>query len=255
MQDIPGYKKLEKHSMGLHDEYVLNFMQGKMQEMEEPFFVTQYNVSTHYPNDLPTAFAKRMNGEQLSPAMKSMIYYDECLQQFFKSARAQHWYNNTVFVFVSDHWATPADPNITPHLLNSFRIPVIVFDPSVNQKEQVDNNISQLDIMNGILAYAGDEHPFTSYGESLTASLKNRTVFTKTNNAVYQAINDHLVLGFDAELGRSVYGYDYKKDPGLQMDLLKTAPAYFIQIEKEMKAFLQTAVQHYQAGKQKNSRK
>jgi phosphoglycerol transferase MdoB-like AlkP superfamily enzyme len=37
-QDIPGNSEMEKHSLGLHDEYVLNFMQQKLATMKQPFF-------------------------------------------------------------------------------------------------------------------------------------------------------------------------------------------------------------------------
>ena len=38
MEDIPGYQQMEKHTMGLHDEYVLRFMEKKLNNMQQPFF-------------------------------------------------------------------------------------------------------------------------------------------------------------------------------------------------------------------------
>lgn len=253
MQDIPGYKKMEKHSMGLHDEYVLDFMQQKLKEMPPPFFATQYNISTHYPNDLPAAFAGRVKGLKASPAQKSMLYYDLCLQQFFAKAKQEPWYSNTVFIFCSDHWAAPVDPTAAPDMVNSFRIPIIIFDPSIDQKQIITNPVSQLDIMNTVLSYAGDQQPFLSYGQSLADSTaKDRVVFTKTNNAVYQAISDSLVLGFDVEAGRPVYAYNYQLDPAKKKNLLNNTTYPVAMMEKKIKAFLQTAVEHYKSVGQKS---
>lgn len=246
MEDIPGYKQLEKHTMGLHDEYVLRFFQEKMKTMPQPFFATQYNVSTHYPNDLTSAFKKKLSGLDLSPAAKSMIYYDHCMQAFFAEAKKQGWYNNSVFIFCSDHWAAPEDPRAALDVVNSFRIPIIIFDPQINQKVINTNLVSQMDVMNSALSYAADSGSFLSYGESLLDSAKpHRIVFTKTNNSVYQAINDSLVLGFDADLAKAVYGYKYKTDLTRGDNLVKTQPASITSLEKDMRTFLQTAILHY----------
>ena len=246
MEDIPGYKKMEKHTMGLHDEYVLGFMQDKLKNMEQPFFVTQYNISTHYPNNLTTGFAKRVSGLKATPAEKSMLYYDWCMQQFFAAARHQPWFNNTIFIFCSDHWATPDNTTAQQDVVNSFRIPILIFDPIQNEKVEVEQNVSQLDILNTVLAAAGDGQPFVSYGNSLfETGAVNRTVFCKANNSIYQAINDSIVLGFDADLSRAVYAYKYRTDSLRTNNLLQAAEGKNLLIEKEMRAFLQTTVDHY----------
>ncbi len=248
MEDIPGYQQMEKHSMGLHDEYVLDFMAKKMKDIQPPFFTVQYNISTHYPNDLPSGFIERYPQQNRTPQMKTMQYYSECLQHFFSFAATQPWYHNTVFIFCADHWAQPAADKVKVDEVESFRIPIILFDPSEQKKENIQATVSQLDIMNTILYYAGVKDSFLSYGTSLRDSVLNpgRTVFTKTNSAVYEAINQQYVLGFDAAENKAVYCYDYKRDPAKTGNLLKKprftgADSLII----SMKAYLQSACDHY----------
>ncbi len=248
MEDIPGYKQMEKHSMGLQDEYVLNFMQQKIQTTKAPFFSSFYNISTHYPNDLTSVYQAKLADRKLSPAMKSMMYYDACLAAFFKEAAREKWFANTVFIFCSDHWASPNADNSKNDMVNSFRIPVMIFDPSMNTATTITNTVSQLDIMNTVLAYAGIKAPqqVTSYGQSLMDSIPgNRVVFTKINNAVYQAINENYVLGFNAEEGKRLYCYQYKTDTKRADNILFGKNSSADSLELSMKAFLQTAYLHY----------
>jgi len=248
MEDIPGYKQMEKHTMGLHDEYVLNFMGQQLNQTTQPFFAVQYNISTHYPNDLPATFNNKFPGKNTTPQMKTMAYYDDCLETFFKNATTQPWYQNTVFIFCSDHWAKPHQNKTKIDEVESFRIPLFIYEPGNEKHEQVSATVSQLDIMNTILYYGGYKDSLTSYGSSLkdTALNPHRTIFTKTNSAIYHAINEEYVLGFDAMEGKAVYCYDYKKDPERKDDLLKK-PRFngADSLILEMKAYLQTASRHY----------
>jgi len=248
MQDIPGYRQMEKHTMGLHDEYVLHFMQEKLRRQQEPFFSLFYNISTHYPNDLPKNFKDLYPAVNTTPPMKSMAYYDQCLQQFFDTAQQQKWFDNSVFIFCSDHWATPRRDSISIDAVESFRIPVFIYDPQNEQGRIITNTVSQLDIMNTILYYAGYVEKINSYGFNLmdTAFNPNRTVFTKTNSSIYQAINHHFVLGFDAAEGQPVYCYDYTNDRKREINLLQKAG--FTEADTmilQMKACLQNLYKQY----------
>ena len=248
MQNIPGYQQMEKHSMGLHDEYVLHFMQEKLRYMKQPFFAVQYNISTHYPNDLPKTFTDSYPGRNTTPPMKSMQYYNNCLEQFFKTAATQPWFNNTVFIFCADHWAQPDTRNIRIDEVESFRIPLFIYDPADEKKIRISSPVSQLDIINTILYFGNVNDSFVSYGVNLRDTMlqPHRIVFTKLNNALYQAINDEYVLGFNPTEGKTVYCYDYKNDPEKKNNLLlrPTLPKVD-SIILNMKAFLQTASNHY----------
>ena len=249
MESIPGYKKMEKHTMGLQDEYVLHFMQQQIKKTPEPFFSTFYNISTHYPNDLTKAWQEKLKQAKASDAMKSMMYYDACLNSFFAKAVKEPWFTNTIFIFCSDHWASPDPAKTKDDIVNSFRIPIMIFDPSDNSRKIMSNTVSQLDIMNTVLAYSGtarSKHNFTSYGQSLTGTgAGKRIVFTKINNSLYQAINDEYVLGFDADEQKRLYCYRYITDTKRLNNILPGKITAADSLELCMKAFLQTATLHY----------
>lgn len=246
MEDIADYKQMEQHSLGLHDEYVLQFMQQKLKNMPQPFFAAQYSISTHYPNDLPKNF--KAAAGNTTPPMKTMQYYNDCLQAFFKEAASQPWYANSVFIFCSDHWAQPHTKTIKLDEVESFRIPLFIYEPGKPVGKKVSAPVSQLDILNTILHYGGVKDSITSYGENLAGTAQNpdRTVFTKINGFLYQAINEEYVLGFDALQGKALYCYRYKKDAGKKDNLLLHAShPEADRLILQMKAFLQIASRHY----------
>ncbi len=246
MEAIPGYKQMEQHSLGLHDEYVLHFMQEKLKRMPQPFFTAQYNISTHYPNDLPKSF--KAAAGNTTPPMKTMQYYNDCLQAFFKEAASQPWFDNSVFIFCSDHWAQPHTKTIRLDEVESFRIPLFIYEPGKPVGKKISAPVSQLDILNTVLHFGGVKDSIVSYGENLADSLPNpqRTVFTKINGFLYQAINEDYVLGFDALQGKALYCYNHKTDVAKKDNiLLHSSHPEAERLILEIKAFLQTASRHY----------
>ena len=183
--------------MGVHDEYVLDFMQKKITETQQPFFAVNYNVSTHYPNELPKSYHEKFPEKNFSDAMKSMNYYNESLQKFFKSAESQPWFKNTIFIFCSDHWNFPDFNNLTYNNIDGFHIPIMIYNPADETKKTVSRIVSQLDIMNTILFYTQHQDNFISYGNNLIDSNAKQIAFSRESNVLYQAIDSSYVVGFN----------------------------------------------------------
>jgi phosphoglycerol transferase MdoB-like AlkP superfamily enzyme len=246
-ENIPGYKNLREHSMGLQDMDVLNFFSQKINQLQKPFFAIQYNISTHYPYDIPKDFAKK-SPANYTPAMKAMQYYDRSLQQFFNSVKNKDWFANTTFIFCSDHWLFPQGEKGTYSPVSSNRIPVIIFDPSQNKKKIDTRLASQFDIHATILAAAGYSDSIISYGNNLSDStVINHYVFTKSGNTIYNVIDSSYVLGFNTVSNKAEYLYDYKRDISLSKNIAgdkNTAPV-LNDLLVRVRAFLQKTGMQY----------
>jgi len=246
-EDIPDYKNKPAHSMGLQDEATLAFMQQKIKETRQPFFAINYNISTHYPYDLPKSFSPNFPPGYTDP-MKSMRYYDHCLQQFFASAKNESWFANTVFIFCSDHWMFPGESKAEYDPFAAYRIPIIIYDPAVNEKKISEQMVSQFDVMGTILAISVYKDSIISYGGNLldSNSLK-KYVFSKPNSFLYQVTDSAYVLGFNISNDKAEYLYNYKKDLKLQENLLtnKNSTAKLNELTIQVKAFMQKATLHY----------
>lgn len=246
-EKIPGHKKMESHTMGLHDRYVLDFMSYKMNEMKQPFFAVNYNTSTHFPNHLPGSYTEKYPGQNFSDEMKCMSYYNECLELFFKNAEKKSWYNNTVFIFCSDHWMYPDARSLSADIVQAFHIPLFIYEPGKPQPAIIHTPVTQLDIVHTILCFAGIKEPIISYGNNLLDILpeKNRVVFTKENSNLYQAIDSSYVLGFNPVTRKAEFCYNYKTDLQRSNNLVSSSSAIADSLTIKMKAFLQTTSYHY----------
>ncbi len=247
-EKIPGHDRMDSHSMGLHDKYVLDFMGNQVNKMQQPFFAINYNISTHYPNNLPKDYKEKFPVKNFSDQMKSMSYYNECLEKFFHDAAQQTWFANTVFIFCSDHWMDPDARFLTNDVVQSFHIPILIYDPGDPKGKLITAPVSQFDILNTILSISGNTKPFISYGENLLKKDPdmNRVVFSIQNSVLCQAFDSSYVLGFNTFTGKPEYCFNYKKDLSRNNNLVNGP--YNSNVDSLtifMKAFLQTASYHY----------
>jgi|GEM_PF-955245 len=246
-EDIPGNSGMESHTMGLHDEYVLEFMGNQLQRQRQPFLAVHYNTSTHYPNDLPSSYKRRIWPDGLSPQMKSMLYYDECLKDFFRKAMKEPWFNNTVFLFCSDHWMYPDERKPSAHARQHFRIPIMWYDPRDPNGKNIRQPVSQLDMLNTMLLLSGNKQPFISYGEKVTTidTTGNRVLYMRENAGTYQALDSQYLLRFNTVHGKAESLFDYKSDPLLRKNVLGKTGAVEIRLIRSMQAFLQQLSIHH----------
>jgi phosphoglycerol transferase MdoB-like AlkP superfamily enzyme len=246
-EDIPGYRSLPAHSMGLQDAAVLDFFKQKIDQQQKPFFAIQYNISTHYPYDIPENFAKKSPVDYTAP-MKAMQYYDYSLQQFFNAAKNKAWFANTTFIFCSDHWLFPQGKLGPYTAVSANRIPIIIFDPADTKKKMVSRLVSQFDIHATVLATAGYPDSIISYGNNLSDStVISNYVFSKPGSTIYQVMDSNYVLGFNTTSNKAEYLYNYKKDILLTNNLIadKNASHILSGLLIRIKAFLQQTTSHY----------
>ncbi|HEY5408947.1 MAG TPA: LTA synthase family protein [Ginsengibacter sp.] len=249
MTDIPGYQHMEKHTMGLHDEYVMHFMQDKIDQLRPPFFAVNFNISTHFPNDLPSHFKEKYPLINRTPHMKTMSYYNECLSAFFKHASQQSWYKNSVFIFCSDHWMNPDFNNFKNDVEKNFRIGLFIFDPQKSVQTIIHTPVSQLDVVNTILHFGNYRKEFISYGDDLLqmSADSNRVVFAKENNVLYEAFDSSYVLGFNVIQGKPEFCYNYLEDKKRANNLIGNKNDENVQrLLIKIKSFLHTAYLQYE---------
>lgn len=87
---------------GAHDEYVLQKQLEDLKTEQKPFFSCVLTLSTHEPFEvtMKTPFTAITEEEKFK---KAAYYTDYCLYNYFKEAKKQPWYFNTIFLLVADH--------------------------------------------------------------------------------------------------------------------------------------------------------
>lgn len=126
-----GYEKMiDKHDFdanqlskkwGAHDEHVLNKQAEELRSAKQPFFSTLLTLSTHEPFEVP--IKSPFTGEDVPSKFRHSAYYtDKCLGDYFRKAKQEKWFDNTIFILVADHghhlpnnveFAYPASRRIT----------------------------------------------------------------------------------------------------------------------------------------------
>lgn len=129
----------------------------------KPFFNHWMTVSNHrpftYPDgkiDIPSD-AKSRNG--------GVKYTDYAMKQFFKMAKKQTWYENTVFVILSDHCASSSGKTELP--MDKYHIPAMIYAPDFIAPKNENKLMSQIDLMPTLFGLLHFNYESKFYGQDV----------------------------------------------------------------------------------------
>ncbi|MCX7862802.1 MAG: sulfatase-like hydrolase/transferase [Bacteroidales bacterium] len=99
-KDLP--KSLYRGRLGVHDGYLFTYFVHDLKRLRQPFFAMIFTLSSHSPYDQPSN-TKFFWGGDAQHYINSVNYTDSCLGAFFKQVKQLSFYDNTLFILVSDH--------------------------------------------------------------------------------------------------------------------------------------------------------
>jgi len=144
---------------GVSDEDLFHLADGFFRDRpaDRPFFSLLFTASNHSPWDYPAGRIEPYN----SPAAtreNAVKYADHALGDFIRTARAGPYWENTVFLIISDHCSRTYGAELVP--VGHFRIPGLILGGTV-QPRQIDRVVSQIDMLPTLLSLVGisSEHP------------------------------------------------------------------------------------------------
>jgi phosphoglycerol transferase MdoB-like AlkP superfamily enzyme len=198
---------------GIWDEPFLVKASQNMSTLKQPFFTSIFTLSSHNPYKVPEKYNGKFPKGTLE-IHECVGYADYALKQFFKEAKKQPWFNNTLFVITADHTAESADPFYS-NLIGQYNVPIILYKNGITAKQE-SRTVQQIDIMPTILDYINYDQPYYSFGKSMLADSKqpaiyyNSPVFYCVQDSIFYIINDH----------QFVEAYNYQKDSLLKNNIL-----------------------------------
>lgn len=219
---------------GVYDHLFLPFAAKTLRQEKAPFFAVVYNVSTHPPYAVPSAFVKH----GVPANLNGVAYYDYALSLFFEEIKQAPWYKNTVFLFVADHSVGPGI-NKTYNALNAFRIPMFSHKPLSAGPDTLYQMVQQADLVPSMLKLAGVEEPFVAFGQAMDEQ-GERYLINRFNKLI-QVIDKEFILAYSIEFERSMCLFKYSSDPQLEKNLLKDSAFNLsrIRLEQKVRAFIQ----------------
>ncbi|MBR1667564.1 MAG: sulfatase-like hydrolase/transferase [Bacteroidaceae bacterium] len=223
------------------DEEFLQFFAMKMSEMKEPFITSVFTASSHHPYAVPERYKDIYKDAPGDPNImhKCIRYVDNALRLFFETAKQQSWYENTIFVLTADHTNLTTEEKYQTEL-GVCSVPILIFDPSGDiQPERRHCIAQQIDIMPTVLNYLRYDKPYVAFGQDLLNTPDEDTWAVTSNNGLYHYVKGDYVFLF-TESGQPKALYNYKEDWYLKKNLLGTTGQLEQQMERELKALIQS---------------
>ena len=223
------------------DEEFLQFYALQMSQMKQPFITSVFTASSHHPYAVPDRYKNIYKDEPDDPNVlcKCIRYVDNALRLFFETAEKQSWYKNTIFVLTADHTNLTARPEYQTDL-GVFGGPIIIFDPSGDIHPERRHCIAQqIDIMPTILGHLGYKNPYVAFGQDLLNTPDSLTWAVNNTEGIYQYVKGNYVLQFTDD-GHAKALYNYRKDWFLKQNLLGKTGKTEQQMERELKAIIQS---------------
>lgn len=134
-------------------------------EGDPPFLGFVFTLTTHPPFQIPDdEFARYPHDTAEHRYRNSLHYADRALGELIAQSKLDGWYDETLFVLVSDHTSGASSHDRSPESLH--HVPCLLVGPGLVPR--VDRRVtSQLDVLPTIVDYAGFTSPYAALGRSL----------------------------------------------------------------------------------------
>jgi phosphoglycerol transferase MdoB-like AlkP superfamily enzyme len=151
-----------KGKLGVHDEGLFEKMLEEIGDQPEPFFTAALTLSSHSPYDQPGE--RPIDWIELeNKYVNSAWYTDKCLGDFFTKVKEKPWYDNTLFILLSDH-SHPSYNNYQWWSFSFRHIPLLFLGGALDEQYvnvKSDHLSSNMDLASTILKQLHlDDEPF-----------------------------------------------------------------------------------------------
>jgi phosphoglycerol transferase MdoB-like AlkP superfamily enzyme len=214
----------------------------------KPFFGFVLTLSNHAPFNLPKVegLEQITLGEEQNTRINGIHYADWALGQFIQRARKTDWFKDTLFVFAGDHgFGIP--PVLTRAGLLHQHIPLLFYGPGVLGETGEVRHVtaSQIDILPSIHGILGLEVAHQSFGRNLFAlppGDTGRAYVKASGSPIVGLIEGNQIATVAAGQPVVLQTFDLSFPPSASDDIAARQPERAAQMEKHLKAFVQTGL-------------
>ncbi|MDE8603083.1 LTA synthase family protein [Marinomonas sp. RSW2] len=159
----------------------------------KPFFSLVFSSSNHDPYEFPDNKIKLYNTPK-NTRENAVKYADHAIGHFFKLAKKENYWKDTVFLVVADHDARTTRSDLVP--IPSFHIPALILGEGITPKQ--DSRItSQIDLAPTLLSLIGVDSTHPMIGQDMTNVSDNyigRAIMQFNDNQAYMKGNQVVIL-------------------------------------------------------------
>jgi phosphoglycerol transferase MdoB-like AlkP superfamily enzyme len=174
-EDIPLLLKYKRKPIFGYDYEMLMFTADKVKDKRN-FLAFAFTATTHGPYDFVYEPTEKYPRDTLENEYLNTLHYsDYAVGELIKKAKKDGWFDNTIFIFLSDH-VNGDFRNLD--IKSSHHIPFVIYAPKIFKPQKLQYTVSQLDLLPTIYYLANMKEPYSALGKSVFgADTENRFAF------------------------------------------------------------------------------
>ncbi len=207
-RDIPENLVNHTTAWGVDDEASFNFTLQQCDKSYNEgnlFFNHIMTVSNHRPYTYPDRRIDIPSSKQ--DFTGGVKYTDFAINDFIKKAQKKPWFNNTIFVIVSDHCSRSAGKTDLP--VNRYHIPCLLYAPQLIKPSIEKRLVSQIDLAPTVLGFLNQSYTSRFLGSDVfKRDTLNDRIFISTYQDMGYIRNNKLVI-LSPRARVEMYSFDY----------------------------------------------
>ena len=207
-RDIPENLVNHTTAWGIDDEASFNFTLQQCDKSYNEgnlFFNHIMTVSNHRPYTYPDGRIDIPSSKQ--DFTGGVKYTDFAINDFIKKAQKKPWFNNTIFVIVSDHCSRSAGKTDLP--VNRYHIPCLLYAPQLIKPSIEKRLVSQIDLAPTVLGFLNQSYTSRFLGSDVfKRDTLNDRIFISTYQDMGYIRNNKLVI-LSPRARVEMYSFDY----------------------------------------------
>ncbi len=223
-----------KNAWGVCDEDLFNRAIREASQAfasRRPFFFHIMTTSNHRPYTFPEGkidLPPGKGGHGGSGRAGAVKYTDYAISQLIRKAKAQPWFEDTLFVLVADHCAHSAGRVGLP--VDKYHIPLFIYSPRHIPAKEVPALSSQMDLAPTLLALLNVSYESFFFGQDiLSPGFQGRALIANYQKLGFLTEKELLLLSPGRQISRILLGRDQVKlDPvGKDYPGVRSMMAYY----------------------------
>jgi len=213
----------------------------QMHAKKQKFATLMFSQSNHSPFELPEGKIEFIDGVKKKSVKNAVKYADFAIGEFFKLAKAEDYYKDTIFVVIADHNVRVFGKDVVP--VDMFHIPALILGDGI-EPMTYDKLSTQPDVLATALDLLGLDLEYPIMGHSIFSDKKQNISLMQFHTSYALRVDDKVAI---IRPGKQTMTYAYE-DP-IRFDDRSdhlTPIEHDIELEKDALAFVITLNNMYE---------
>jgi len=163
----------------------------KLHAQNKKFATVMFSTSNHTPFEFPEGRIELVEGVEKRSVKNAIKYADFAIGEFFKLAKQEPYFNDTVFVVVADHNVRVYGKDMVP--VDMFHIPGLILGGGI-EPASYDKVSTQPDILATALDLMGIDLNFPIMGHSIFSDKKQELSLMQFHDSYALRVKDKIAV-------------------------------------------------------------